>query len=179
MFASVCVCSQPLNGPICCGTCSSAVSFRLDSISAIPLTFSTKRRRERTKALTQSQASARSFPCKQEHTHAHMQIQTEMHRQTHVGTNTECSKTVPREGWQMQLAVLAPNFVARALVLISAQGLIKYEPVFEPSSLHTLFTIHCYPHPPIHFNRFGSQLKRTSTQTGVHPHDFCLSMLEQ
>lgn len=49
----VCVCPAYLNGSICSGACSSAVSFRLDSISAIPLTFSTKRLQERTRALTQ------------------------------------------------------------------------------------------------------------------------------
>lgn len=49
-FECVYVC---LNRSICSRACSSIVSFRLDSISAIPLTFSTKRLQEKTRALTQ------------------------------------------------------------------------------------------------------------------------------
>lgn len=48
----VCVCHAYLNGLICCGTCSSALSFRTASITAIPLTFSTKTLQERTRVRT-------------------------------------------------------------------------------------------------------------------------------
>lgn len=77
-FARTCVrlmhthtlCSQVyLNRSICSRTCSSAVSFRLDAIAAIPLTFSTKRRHTRGRTRVHAQPRA-SFPvCLYKHRH--------------------------------------------------------------------------------------------------------------
>lgn len=76
------MCPGSLNRSICRRACSSAVSFRLDSISAIPLTFSTKRLQEKTSA-----------PTRDTHTHTHFYIQ-HSHKQagplSHINIHTGC-----------------------------------------------------------------------------------------
>lgn len=100
-FRCVCVCACVpglyLNGSICSGTCSSVVSLRLDSISAIPLTFSTKRRQESTRALTlhphtHTPTITHSFGA---HKHKHFSIFAHVNRRTRRRRRTNTRGQTP------------------------------------------------------------------------------------
>lgn len=143
------VCPAHLNGPICCATCSSAASFRLDSISAIPMTFSTKRLQESTRGLTwlarlytayahtlTAQPSVKACFVNR---NTHMQRGTEKHACGQSGS-LHYVKAGPQREWEKELCVLAANAVARVFIVISAHRIIEYQTVFVPSSLHKVTT---------------------------------------
>lgn len=155
------VCAAYLNRSICSRACSSAVSFRLDSISAIPLTFSTKRLQERTRAPTQDthihthtklvlmHSHKQAFIFTDISTNTHMQKQKEMRRQTHtivcagcpLGIMSDIANSVSCryrcQGFHSHSSTQANQIRASLCTIFTSHTLCK-SPSPPPPSAHSL-----------------------------------------